>query len=125
MTPIPNIEITVVTVYVDGQSDPQANRFVFAYTIRITNRATQPSQLLNRHWIITDGAGEVEEVRGEGVVGQQPRLAPGESFEFTSGAVLKTPVGAMQGEYEFADDLGNLFQIPIPAFSLFVPNAVH
>ena len=120
-----NIEISVKTLYVDGQSEPNDNRYVFAYTITITNHDQTPSQLLNRHWVITDAAGEVEEVRGAGVVGEQPRLAPGESFEYTSGAILKTPVGAMHGEYEFIDDNGQLFEVPIPAFSLYVPNVVH
>ena len=120
-----NIEISVKTFYVDGQSEPNDNRYVFAYTITITNHDETHSQLLNRHWVITDAAGEVEEVRGAGVVGEQPRLAPGESFEYTSGAILKTPVGAMHGEYEFTDDDGQLFEVPIPAFSLYVPNVVH
>jgi ApaG protein len=125
MTPLPLIDVTVASAYVEGQSDPDANRFVFAYTVRITNHEGRPCQLLSRHWVITDGAGDVEEVRGKGVVGQQPRLSAQESFEYTSGAVLKTPVGAMHGEYEFVTDEGESFQVPIPAFSLYVPSAVH
>jgi ApaG protein len=120
-----SIEITVATRYVDAQSEPVNDRYVFAYTITITNHSSTPSQLLRRHWIITDAAGEVEEVRGDGVVGQQPRLKTGEVFEYTSGAILKSPVGAMQGTYEFSDDEGNLFEVPIAPFSLSMPNVVH
>ncbi len=121
----PDIEVAVVTQYVEAQSEPVNNRYVFAYTIRVTNRGAAPSQLLHRHWIITDASGEVEEVRGEGVVGQQPRLGSGEAFEYTSGAILKTPVGSMHGAYEFRDDDGNLFDVPIAPFSLSMPNVVH
>lgn len=120
-----DIAIAVATQYVEAQSDPVTKRYAFAYTITITNGGTQAAQLLNRHWVITDGGGEVEEVRGEGVVGQQPRLQPGESFQYTSGAILRTPVGAMQGSYEFADDEGSRFDVPIPVFSLSLPNLVH
>ena len=119
------IVITVKTQHVPEQSDPAEERYVFAYTINIRNQWDQHAQLLNRHWIITDASGEVEEVRGEGVVGHQPRLAPGEAFEYTSGAILKTPVGTMQGSYEFVDDDGNPFVAPIDVFSLSVPNMVH
>jgi ApaG protein len=98
---------------------------VFAYTITITNNGERASKLLNRHWVITDALGHVEEVRGEGVVGQQPRLRKGESFRYTSGAVLKTPVGAMQGSYEFEDSDGRMFEVPIQPFSLSQPNLVH
>lgn len=120
-----DIKIEVRTAHVDAQSEPDENRYVFAYTIRITNLSSGTHQLLNRHWVITDASGEVEEVRGEGVVGQQPKLGPGEHFEYTSGAVLKTPVGSMQGEYEFMSSEGQLFLVPIEAFSLFVPSMVH
>ena len=98
---------------------------MFSYTITIANHGSAPSQLLNRHWIISDAAGGVEEVRGEGVVGQQPRLLPGQAFEYTSGAILKTPVGSMHGEYEFVDDNGEHFEVPIAPFSLSMPNVVH
>ncbi len=120
-----DIEINVSTAYVEGQSDPGQDRYVFAYTITIINRGPQPSQLLNRHWVISDASGGVEEVRGEGVVGQQPRLMPGQAFEYTSGAILKTPVGAMHGEYEFVDDGGERFEVAIAPFSLSMPNLVH
>ena len=125
MTKSGEIDISVATRYVEEQSDPGGERYVFAYTIEITNNLDFPSQLLNRHWIITNGSGKVEEVRGEGVVGQQPRLLPGQGFRYTSGAVLETPVGAMQGEYEFTDDAGRRFEVAIPVFSLSVPSAVH
>ncbi len=125
MTTPAHIKIDVVTQYVEQQSDPDDERYVFAYTITISNEGEQPSRLLNRHWIITDAAGEVEEVRGEGVVGKQPRLMPGQSFQYTSGAILKTPVGAMQGSYEFGRDDDSRFEVPIPAFSLSIPKLVH
>ena len=125
MTTEQDIKVEVQTAYVDAQSEPDNNRYVFAYTIRITNASSEAHQLLNRHWVITDASGEVEEVRGEGVVGQQPKLLPGEHFEYTSGAVLKTPVGSMHGEYEFISSTGQLFLVPIQAFSLFVPSVVH
>jgi ApaG protein len=119
------IEVRVVTKYLADQSDAGEERFVFAYTITITNRRSDSAQLLNRHWVITDATGGVEEVRGEGVVGHQPDLAPGESFEYTSGAILKTPVGTMEGSYEFTDGQGGRFNAAIPVFSLSVPNLVH
>ncbi|MEQ9451336.1 MAG: Co2+/Mg2+ efflux protein ApaG [Pseudomonadales bacterium] len=120
------IEISVVSQYVEAQSEPSADRYVFAYTIEISNHGEQTCQLLNRHWVITDGTGSVEEVRGEGVVGKQPTLAPGESFKYTSGAILKTPVGTMQGSYEFSEvAAGALFDVPIQVFSLTVPSMVH
>lgn len=120
-----NIEISVEPRYIEDQSDPGSNRYVFAYTITIANRGTGVVQLLNRHWLITDAGGEVDEVRGEGVVGEQPHIAPGKGFRYTSGAILKTPVGAMQGEYEFQSADGQLFEVPIPVFSLSMPNVVH
>lgn len=120
-----NIRIGVKTAYIEEQSDPGADRYVFAYTITIRNDGKMPAKLLNRHWIITDANGRVQEVRGEGVVGQQPYLAPGEDFEYTSGTVLETPVGAMEGEYEMRDDSGRLYWAPIAAFSLSVPRMLH
>jgi ApaG protein len=120
-----SVEVTVQTQYVEQQSDPDASRFAFAYTITIQNKSDRWCQLLNRHWIITDAAGKTEQVRGEGVVGQQPALHPGEGFRYTSGAILATPVGSMQGTYEFCDESGALFDVPISAFSLSQPNLVH
>ena len=111
--------------YLDRESSSEEERYAFAYTITISNRGAVPSQLLNRYWIITDGRGEVQEVAGPGVVGQQPRLSSGEQFTYTSGAVLKTPVGTMEGSYQFCIDSGELFDVPIPVFPLRVPNMVH
>ena len=119
------IQITVQTQYVADDSRPEELRFVFAYTITITNASGSAARLLNRHWIIADGNGEEHEVRGPGVIGEQPRLEPGQSFRYTSGAVLETEVGSMRGSYEFEDDSGALFDVPIPAFGLSRPNAVH
>jgi len=119
------MHIEAVSQYVAAESDPDAGRYLFAYTITIVNTGDAPAQLLNRYWRITDGDGEVEEVQGPGVVGRQPRLAPGEAFRYTSAAVLKTPVGAMTGSYEFCDDDGGRFEAPIPAFSLAAPDQVH
>ena len=119
------LEISVATQFLDEQSDPDGERYVFAYTIRIRNLGRLPAQLLDRHWLITDGNGKVEEVRGEGVVGEQPWLRPGESFEYTSGAVLTTRVGTMHGEYELLADDGTRFEAAIPAFTLAMPRTLH
>ena len=119
------IKIDVQTQYVAEDSKPAEERFVFAYTITISNRSNAAARLLNRHWIIADGNGEETEVRGPGVVGEQPRLEPGQSFRYVSGAVLETEVGSMRGSYEFEDDSGERFEVPIPTFSLSRPNAVH
>lgn len=120
-----HIKVSVESQYLADQSDPDAQRYVFGYTITIKNNTEQTSQLLNRHWIITDGQGEIEEVKGPGIIGQQPWLKPGEGFRYSSGAVLKTPVGSMQGSYEFQTDDGERVDVPIPIFSLLVPNALH
>jgi ApaG protein len=119
------IDINVVTDYISEQSDPTVDRYVFAYTITINNRGAIPAKLLNRHWLITDANGKVQEVRGEGVVGEQPHLNPGEHFEYTSGAVLETPVGVMEGEYEMVTDEGDTFLAPIDRFSLAIPRTLH
>ena len=119
------IDIDVVTDYIYEQSDPTVDRYVFAYTITINNRGAIPAKLLNRHWLITDANGKVQEVRGEGVVGEQPHLNPGEHFEYTSGAVLETPVGVMEGEYEMVTDEGDTFLAPIDRFSLAIPRTLH
>ena len=125
-TRAPNpISISVQTAYLPEQSEPEAERFVFSYTITIRNDGPGPARLLNRHWVITDANGEVQEVRGEGVVGEQPYLRPGESFRYTSGTVLATPVGSMEGEYEMVADNGDRFLAPIAAFSLSVPRTLH
>jgi len=119
------ISIDVATDYVDDQSDPAIGRYVFAYTITISNQGEVPAKLMSRHWVITDGNGKVQEVNGDGVVGEQPHLNPGEEFRYSSGAVLETPVGAMQGRYRMQADNGTDFDAPIPAFTLAVPGLLH
>ena len=119
------IEVSVQVRYLASESSAEEERYAFAYTITLRNHGVVPSQLLNRHWVITAGRGEVQEEAGSGVVGQQPRLGQDEQFTYTSGAVLKTPVGTMQGSYEFCTDSGELFDVPIPVFSLRVDNMVH
>ena len=119
------IDISVATRYLDEQSAPAEDRYVFAYTINIRNAGPGPARLLRRHWVITDANGRVQEVRGEGVVGEQPRLRPGEAFEYTSGAVLETSVGTMRGSYEMLGDDGTVFEAPIPPFTLSVPRTLH
>lgn len=117
--------VEVETSYIPAQSTPEQNRFVFTYTITIRNHGSVPAKLLSRHWIITDANGKVEEVRGEGVVGEQPYLKPGDGFRYTSGTVIETPVGSMQGSYHMIADDGSQFETPIPAFSLSMPHALH
>ena len=107
------ISIEVATDYVGDQSEPDVGRYVFAYTITISNKGNVPAKLLSRHWLITDANGKVQEVRGDGVVGEQPHLNPGEKFRYSSGAVLETPVGAMQGSYRMKADNGISFDAPI------------
>jgi ApaG protein len=119
------IEVGVETSYIDDQSDPGADRYVFAYTITISNAGKTPAKLVNRHWLITDSNGKIQEVRGEGVVGEQPYLKPGEMFRYTSGTILETPVGTMEGEYEMVADDGESFLAPIDRFSLAVPRVLH
>ena len=119
------IRIHVATQYVDDQSEPDIDRYVFAYTITIENRSELPAQLLSRHWVITDANGKVQEVSGDGVVGQQPKLSPGETYRYSSGAVLETPVGAMQGRYRMQTGNGVDFYAPIPPFTLAVPGMLH
>lgn len=119
------IRIEVETDYIDSQSEPDVDRYVFSYTITISNRGDIPARLLSRHWVITDANGKVQEVTGDGVVGVQPYLNPGEKFSYSSGAVLETPVGAMQGKYRMEADNGMSFDAPIPAFTLAVPGVLH
>jgi ApaG protein len=120
-------EITVVprAAYLADQSDPAKGQFVFAYTITITNTGTVAAQLVSRHWLITDADHKVQEVKGIGVIGQQPVLKPGESFEYTSGASLATAVGTMRGTYQMMADDGRAFDAPIPSFTLSVPRTLH
>jgi ApaG protein len=119
------IEVIVATRFLEDQSIPEDDRYVFAYTIRIVNLGEVPARLLSRHWIITDANGKVQEVRGEGVVGEQPWLRPGEHFEYTSGAVLETPLGTMQGSYQMLADDGTPFDALIDPFTLSIPRTLH
>lgn len=113
-----NITVTVQPVFLDGQSNPLARRFVFAYFVRIENGSDEEVQLLQRHWLIMDGNGEVKEVRGEGVVGQQPTIAPGASHEYNSFSILETFEGSMEGSYRMARPSGEQFDVAIPRFTL-------
>lgn len=119
------IRVTVSTVYVPSQSAPTSHRYVFAYTIRIANEGAATAQLKSRHWIITHGNGKVEEVRGPGVVGQQPVLKPGEHFEYTSGCVLETPRGTMRGTYQMHTPDGRAFDAEIASFQLAMPHSLN
>jgi ApaG protein len=120
-------EITVKarSTYVPEQSDEDGGRFVFAYTITITNTGTVAARLISRHWLITDSDNRVQEVRGMGVVGEQPMLQPQESFEYTSGTAIATPVGTMRGSYQMVADDGAAFDAPIPEFTLSIPRVLH
>ncbi len=120
-----DIRVAVETNYVEEQSEPDSGRYVFAYTITIHNAGSVPARLLTRHWFITDSNARVQEVRGEGVVGKQPYLRPGESFRYTSGAVLTTAVGSMRGSYEMLADDGKRFDADIAPFTLAVPRTLH
>ncbi|MGR8998165.1 MAG: Co2+/Mg2+ efflux protein ApaG [Gammaproteobacteria bacterium] len=111
--------------FIESQSSPEDSRYVFAYTVTITNEGTVPAKLLNRHWLITDSNGNIQEVRGDGVIGEQPYLKPGEMFRYTSGAILETPVGTMQGEYTMRSDEGDNFNANIPQFTLSIPRTLH
>jgi ApaG protein len=119
------IRIAVSTKYIVDQSEPDVGRYVFSYTITIENLGDLPARLLSRHWVITDANGKIQEVTGDGVVGEQPHLNPGETFRYSSGAVLETPVGAMQGSYRMEADNGTNFDAPIPPFTLAVPGVLH
>ena len=119
------ISIITRTAYLADQSDPSRNQYAFAYTITLTNSGNVPAQLLSRHWIITDADHQVQEVKGLGVVGQQPLLKPGESFEYTSGANLPTAVGTMRGTYQMVAEDGHAFEAEIPMFTLSVPRVLH
>jgi ApaG protein len=119
------IRVEVETAYLEEQSEPRDRRYVFSYTITIRNEGAIAARLLTRHWIITDADGRVQEVRGDGVVGEQPYLKPGQGFRYSSGAVIETPVGSMQGSYQMVDDDGARFDAAIPAFRLAMPGMLH
>ncbi len=120
-----HITVEVQTAYIEDQSMPEQDRYVFAYTITIHNDGNVTAKLLSRHWVITDSNGKVQEVRGEGVVGEQPNLQPGESFQYTSGTMIGTPVGSMHGSYQMLTDDGVEFDAEIPPFTLSVPRTLH
>ncbi len=119
------IRVEVETHYLADQSYPEQGRYVFSYTITLRNDGTVPARLLSRHWIITDGSGQVQEVRGPGVVGEHPYLRPGEGYRYTSGTLLETPVGSMHGSYQMRGDDGVEFDALIPPFTLAPPHSLH
>jgi ApaG protein len=120
-----NIQIVAQVKHLEEQSDVADNRYVFSYTITLTNNGASTVQLLSRHWIITDSNNQVQEVRGQGVVGEQPVIKSGQSFGYTSGTVLSTPVGTMTGSYQMVAEDGTKFDVPIPQFVLSVPRVLH
>ena len=119
------IIVSAYPQYVADQSDPERDHYLFAYTIRITNTGTVAAQLISRHWFITDGELRVEEVRGLGVVGEQPLIRPGETYEYSSGCQLETPVGTMRGNYQMVAEDGTSFEAEIPEFTLSIPRVLH
>ena len=119
------IAVRVRSDYVPEQSQPNDQRYVFSYTVTIENSGQEPARLINRHWVIADSNGKVQEVRGEGVVGERPHLKPGESYRYTSGTILETPIGSMHGSYEMLADDGTRFDAEIHPFSLATPTSLH
>ncbi|HQU16574.1 MAG: Co2+/Mg2+ efflux protein ApaG [Chromatiales bacterium 21-64-14] len=119
------VHVDVESIYIEEQSAPADQRYVFAYTVTIRNLGGVPARLMTRHWIITDANGKTQEVRGEGVVGEQPYLKPGEGFQYTSGTMIETPVGSMRGSYQMVADDGAEFDADIPTFTLSVPRTLH
>ena len=119
------INVKILPAYLADQSDPSNDHYVFSYTVTIRNEGNNSARLLTRHWVITDGDGQVQEVRGEGVIGEQPHLSPGENFKYTSGTFMNTPVGTMRGSYQMITDAGEIFEADIPNFTLAVPNTLH
>lgn len=121
----PRVCVQVQSIYVETQSIPDEERFVFAYTVTIRNLGRSNVQLIGRYWLITNGNGRQTEVQGEGVIGEQPLILPGNEFQYTSGAVLETPLGTMEGHYEMVDHLGQTFRTEIPVFRLAIPALIH
>ncbi|MCW8854845.1 MAG: Co2+/Mg2+ efflux protein ApaG [Gammaproteobacteria bacterium] len=119
------INIEVIPAYIEDQSNPAKDHYVFSYTVTIINDGSVPAKLLTRHWIIRDAHGETQEVKGDGVVGEQPYLKPGEGFQYTSGTLMKTPTGSMSGSYQMITDDGHQFAADIPEFYLVTPNTLH
>ena len=120
-----DVKVSARTAFVPEQSDVSSGRYVFAYTITIQNTGTVTAQLISRHWIITDSNNQVQEVKGMGVIGEQPRLKPNESFEYTSGTAIATPVGTMRGSYQMVAEDGTKFDATIPEFTLSMPRVLH
>jgi len=120
-----DIQVTVTTQYIEPESDVEANRFVFAYTITIVNNGEIPAKLLSRHWIITDANNHVQEVKGKGVIGEQPYLRKGQSYQYTSGTMIETPVGSMQGSFQMIADDDHHFDAVIEPFSLALPGMLN
>ena len=125
MSETARVSVHVQSQYVASQSSPDDDRYVFAYTITIRNLGRSSVQLLGRYWLITNGNGRETEVQGEGVVGEQPLIAPGNEFQYTSGAVIETPMGTMQGHYVMVDEQGDTFNIEIPVFRLAIQTHIH
>lgn len=121
----PRVCVQVQSMYVETQSQPDEQRYVFAYNITVRNLGRHQVQLVSRYWLITNANGQETEVQGEGVVGEQPIIAPGSEFQYTSGAVLETPLGTMQGHYEMLDHQGQGFRIAVPVFRLAIPTLIH
>ena len=121
----PQITIQVETAYIESQSIPEKDHYVFSYTVTVRNSGQQAARLLGRHWVITDANGKVQEVVGEGVVGKKPLIGPGEDFSYTSGTSLETPVGSMHGKYQMRSETGEHFDAPIPPFTLAIPRSLH
>ncbi|MFC3396709.1 Co2+/Mg2+ efflux protein ApaG [Brenneria rubrifaciens] len=121
----PRVCVQVQSFYVESQSQPDEERFVFAYTITVRNLGRHPVRLLGRYWLITNANGRQTEVQGEGVVGEQPLIPPGSEFQYTSGTVLETPLGTMEGHYQMVDQQGDTFQVSIPVFRLAIPSLIH
>ena len=124
-SPLYDIRVQVTSHYLPEQSKPEASRYVFAYHVTIVNRGVKAAQLLSRHWVITDSNQQVQEVKGEGVIGEQPTIAPGRSYEYTSGCVLETEVGTMEGSYRMQSEDGTQFDAEIPRFTLSFPRTLH
>ncbi|MEW6984043.1 Co2+/Mg2+ efflux protein ApaG [Colwelliaceae bacterium 6471] len=124
-TEIKAINVLVKTAYLPEQSMADDEKYVFSYTITIENNSDSPVKLLNRHWVITDANGDTTEVQGEGVIGQQPNILPGQHFTYSSGCILKTPIGTMQGHYQMRDQVEQLFDVDIPVFRLAIPNILN
>ena len=121
----PRVCVQVQSAYIESQSLPDEERYVFAYTVTIRNLGRQSDQLLSRYWLITNGNGRETEVQGEGVVGEQPHIEPGGEYQYTSGAIIETALGTMQGRYEMIDETGRTFRVAIPVFRLAVPSQIH